>query len=88
MRSNSDSDQHSAGVSQRKRILALSGGGVRGIVEVAFLEAVEASYKRQFGSSTSLNDLFHLVGGTSTGAILATAVSLRLPLASQRGFDL
>ena len=24
-----------------KRILALSGGGVRGIVEVAFLEAVE-----------------------------------------------
>lgn len=61
---------------------------MRGIVEVAFLEAVEASYKRQFGSSTSLNDVFHLVGGTSTGSIIATAVSLGLPLSTVRDFYL
>lgn len=63
-----------------RRILALSGGGVRGIVEVAFLEAVEAAYKRKFGPSTALADVFDLVGGTSTGALIATAVSLRQPM--------
>ncbi len=63
-----------------KRILALSGGGVRGVVEVAFLEAVEASYKARYGSDVRLCDLFHLVGGTSTGALIATAVALGHPL--------
>lgn len=63
-----------------KRILALSGGGVRGVVEVAFLEAVEASYKARHGPDTRLCDLFHLVGGTSTGALIATAVALGHPL--------
>lgn len=86
--SSNDSNIQLLGRRRRKRILALSGGGVRGIVEVAFLEAVEASYKRQFGASTSLNDVFHLVGGTSTGAIIATAVSLGLPLSTVREFYL
>lgn len=63
-----------------RRILALSGGGVRGVVEVAFLEAVEAAYKRRFGPATRLCDVFQLIGGTSTGALIATALSLGLPL--------
>lgn len=71
-----------------KRILALSGGGVRGIVEVAFLEAVERAYQRRFGPETKLNDVFHLVGGTSTGALIATAISLGLPLPKVRDFYL
>lgn len=63
-----------------KRLLALSGGGVRGIVEVAFLEAVERVYRKRFGPDTRLCDHFHLVGGTSTGALIATAVALGHPL--------
>jgi len=59
-----------------KRILALSGGGVRGIVEVAFLEAVEAAYRARRGPEARLSEVFDLVGGTSTGAIIAAAVAL------------
>ncbi|MFK8033781.1 MAG: patatin-like phospholipase family protein [Hyphomicrobiales bacterium] len=69
-----------------KRILALSGGGVRGIVEVAFLEAVENVYKRRHGPDLRLCDIFHLVGGTSTGALIAAAVALGHPLDQIRDF--
>lgn len=71
-----------------RRILALSGGGVRGIVEVAFLEAVEAAYRRRLGPETRLCDVFDLVGGTSTGALIATAVSLGHPIERIRDFYL
>ena len=42
-----------------RRILALSGGGVRGIVEVAFLEAIEAEYRRR-GHDGPLHETFDL----------------------------
>ena len=71
-----------------RRILALSGGGVRGIVEVAFLEAVESVYQRRHGPQTRLCDVFDLVGGTSTGALIATAVSLGTPMPRIRDFYL
>jgi hypothetical protein len=71
-----------------RRVLALSGGGVRGIVEVAFLEAVEAAYRRRFGPDVRICDLFDLVGGTSTGALIATAVSLGHPMSRIRDFYL
>ncbi len=71
-----------------RRILALAGGGVRGIVEVAFLEAVEAAYRARFGPQTRLCDVFHLIGGTSTGALIATALALGLPLETVRDFYL
>ncbi len=70
-----------------RRILALSGGGIRGIIEVAFLEAVEAEYRRRFGPG-SICDWFHLIGGTSTGALIATALSLGRPLSEIRDFYL
>ncbi|AXI47325.1 hypothetical protein C1J03_15690 [Sulfitobacter sp. SK012] len=72
----------------KKRILALSGGGVRGIVEVAFLEAVEAAYRRRHGPDTQLSDVFHLIGGSSTGALIATALSLGKPMSDIRDFYL
>ncbi|MEM6891404.1 MAG: patatin-like phospholipase family protein [Pseudomonadota bacterium] len=71
-----------------KRLLALSGGGVRGIVEVAFLEAVEAAYRARFGPDARLCDIFQLVGGTSTGALIAAAVALGHPLERVRAFYL
>lgn len=61
---------------------------MRGIIEVAFLEAVEAAYIRRYGTHTRLHDVFDLVGGTSTGALIATAVSLGQPLERIRDFYL
>jgi uncharacterized protein len=55
-----------------KRILALSGGGVRGIVSIAFLERLEKLIEEVEGKPVLLADWFDLIGGTSTGAIIAT----------------
>ena len=64
----------------RRRILALAGGGVRGIIEVAYLQAIEAEYRRRHGPRIQLCDIFDLVGGTSTGALVATSVAAGLSL--------
>jgi len=60
----------------RKRILSLDGGGVRGAITVAFLEAIENELTRRLGPQARLCDCFDLIGGTSTGAIIAGALAL------------
>lgn len=60
-----------------KRILSLDGGGVRGMVSIAFLEEIETLLKERSGREDfRLSDYFDLIGGTSVGAILATMVAL------------
>jgi hypothetical protein len=63
-----------------KRILALDGGGVRGIVELAFLERLEDLLRAQHDDDPSfrLCQWFDLIGGTSTGAIIAALLALGL----------
>jgi hypothetical protein len=60
----------------RKRILALDGGGVRGAISVAFLERLENLISEVEGRPVLLADWFDLIGGTSTGAIIAAALAL------------
>ncbi len=64
-----------------KRILALDGGGVRGVISLAYLERLEAILRARFGPDTVLADYFDLIGGASTGAIIATGLALGLPVA-------
>jgi hypothetical protein len=65
------------GPNQRPRsILALDGGGVRGVLTLAFLERIEAILAERAGRPVRLGDAFDLVGGTSTGAIIGTALAL------------
>jgi hypothetical protein len=59
-----------------KRLLALDGGGVRGAISVAFLERIEAVLAARLGREVRLGDWFDLVGGTSTGAVIAGALAL------------
>jgi hypothetical protein len=59
-----------------KRILALDGGGVRGAISIAFLERLEDTISEIEGRPTLLGDWFDLIGGTSTGAIIAGALAL------------
>jgi len=60
----------------RKRILSIDGGGVRGIIALGFIERLEALLAGAHGKPVRLCDHFDLIGGTSTGAIIATALAL------------
>ena len=59
-----------------KRILAIDGGGVRGIVALAFLERLEQLLRERLGQHLRLCDYFDLIGGTSTGALIAAGLAL------------
>ncbi len=63
-----------------KRILALDGGGVKGVLTLGMLKPLEAELRRRAGGSPDfrLADYYDLIGGTSTGAIIATALALGL----------
>src|SRR5689334_12302368 len=53
------------------RILAIDGGGIRGIVPGQILANLEAYLQKQYGQpGLRLADCFDLIAGTSTGGIL------------------
>ncbi len=64
-----------------KRVLALDGGGVRGIISLAYLERLEALLRARLYPDLVLADYFDLIGGTSTGAIIAAGLALGMPVA-------
>jgi patatin-like phospholipase/acyl hydrolase len=54
------------------RILAIDGGGIRGIIPAQILVTVEAKLKQATGDpGVRIADCFDLIAGTSTGGILA-----------------
>ena len=71
-----------------KRILALDGGGVRGAITVAFLEQIETVLSQRLGGPIHLANWFDLIGGTSTGAVIAGALALGYTTQDIRNFYL
>lgn len=64
-----------------KRILALDGGGIRGILTLQLLRKIEDMVRARSGNPDAvLSDYFDLIGGTSTGAIIAAALALGWPV--------
>lgn len=60
-----------------KRILALDGGGIRGLVALEYLRRIETLLREQHGNSNlRLCDYFDLIGGTSTGSLIACGLAL------------
>ncbi|MGE3477380.1 MAG: CBASS cGAMP-activated phospholipase [Rhodospirillaceae bacterium] len=53
------------------RILSIDGGGIRGILPLAFLAGLESTYLK----GDSIADYFDLIVGTSTGGIIALGLS-------------
>ena len=65
-------------VQRPHRILALDGGGIRGVITLGVLEALEQKLRdSEAGGSDDfrLCDYFDLIGGTSTGAIIAAGLA-------------
>jgi hypothetical protein len=58
-----------------KRILTIDGGGVRGMIAIQFLREIEKQVCTT-GNCNVLADYFDLIGGTSTGSIIASLLSL------------
>jgi hypothetical protein len=61
-----------------KRILALDGGGLRGILTLGILKQIEDELRRRHNGDGAfrLCDYFDLIAGTSTGAIIAAALAI------------
>lgn len=71
-----------------KKILALDGGGILGLMTVEVLAGIESMLRRELGRGADfvLADYFDLVAGTSTGAVIATCISIGMPIDRVRRF--
>jgi patatin-like phospholipase/acyl hydrolase len=59
-----------------KRILTIDGGGIRGAIAVGFLRKIETILRvRHNNPDLRLHEYFDLIGGTSTGAIIAALLA-------------
>jgi hypothetical protein len=69
-----------------KRILALDGGGVRGLVTLGILQRIEDLLKQRCPRPDAfrLHHYFDLIAGTSTGSIIATGLALGMKVAEIR----
>ena len=74
-------DQHLDPALTPKRILALDGGGIRGVLTLEYLEVIETLLRqRRNDPNLTLSDYFDLIGGTSTGSIIAAGLACGMPV--------
>jgi hypothetical protein len=62
-----------------RRMLALDGGGIRGLITLGILEKIEKLVKDKTGRK--LCDYFDYIAGTSTGAIIAAGLATGMTIA-------
>jgi patatin-like phospholipase/acyl hydrolase len=62
----------------QKKILSLDGGGIRGALTLGYLKKLEDILKAKFPGQPDfrLCDYFDLIGGTSTGSIIAASLAI------------
>ena len=71
-----------------RRLLSIDGGGLCGLIPAEALIEIEKQLDQLSGVSKPLCDRFDLIGGTSTGAILAAGLALGMKAADLRDFYL
>jgi predicted acylesterase/phospholipase RssA len=71
-----------------RKLLAMDGGGIRGVMTLEVLEKMESELQKSLGRGDDfvLADYFDYVAGTSTGAIIATCLSLGMRIDAIRKF--
>jgi len=71
-----------------RKLLAMDGGGIRGVMTLEVLEKIESELQKRLGRGDDfvLADYFDYVAGTSTGAIIATCLSLGMRIDAIRKF--
>jgi predicted acylesterase/phospholipase RssA len=64
-----------------RKLLSLDGGGIRGLITIEILAAIERILREQSGKpSLVLADYFDYIAGTSTGAVIGTLLALGKPV--------
>jgi hypothetical protein len=73
-----------------KKLLAIDGGGLRALITVEILAAIEDLLRESFGQGREfvLADYFDYIAGTGTGATTAAGLALGYPVAAIREFYL
>lgn len=72
----------------KRKLLALDGGGIRGTIAIEVLAEIESLLRQALGRDDRfvLADYFDYIAGTSTGAIIATCLSLGMSVDKIRDF--
>jgi uncharacterized protein len=71
----------------QKKLLALDGGGIRGVLTLEILAAVEEIVRQKLARPDAvLADYFDYIAGTSTGAIIGTCLALGMSVKEVRAF--
>lgn len=72
----------------QKKLLALDGGGIRGMITLEILAKIERLLQERSGKGEEfvLADYFDYIAGTSTGAIIATCLALGMRVDKIRKF--
>src|SRR5262249_18578786 len=69
-----------------RRLLSIDGGGLCGLIPAQVLMLMEEQLDKLTGVSRPLCERFDLIGGTSTGAILAAGLALGMRAEALRNF--
>jgi predicted acylesterase/phospholipase RssA len=68
------------GAERQRKLLALDGGGIRGVLTLEILAEMEKQIAEATGSAY-LGDYFDYIGGTSTGSIIAAGLAVGMSAA-------
>lgn len=61
------------------KILSIDGGGIKGVFPAYYLALIEQELAKREDGKTKIKDHFDLITGTSTGGIIALALSFGIP---------
>jgi hypothetical protein len=67
-----------------KKLLALDGGGIRGVLSIEILAAIEDIVRAELGPDAVLADYFDYIAGTSTGAVIAAGLARGMSVSDVR----
>lgn len=71
-----DTELNKLDLKKTVRVLAIDGGGIRGIIPATILANLEEKLSAEFNRKIHICDCFDIIAGTSTGGIIALALNV------------
>jgi uncharacterized protein len=78
------SEQGEGGAPDRFRVLAIDGGGIRGLIAARVVARLEELVSEGAGEERRMADCFHMVAGTSTGGLIGLGLTAPNPERADR----